>query len=98
MAWQLRGAWASGKEVVVVLDPDLHPVVPRIRGRVVYVSPTGAVAEVDDGTSGGAYSVPCAAVLAIRTPHFTEPLDALPPAEPAEVFPGQLPLGEEVIA
>ena len=97
MAWELRGAWAKGVEVVVVLDPDLHPVVPRIRGQVIYVSPTGAVAEVDDGSKGGAYSVPCSAVLAIRKPHFTEPLDLEPPA-PADGFPGQLEFGEEVIA
>lgn len=90
IAWELRGAWGSGREVSIRLNEALHPVVPRVRGRVVFVSVTGAYALVSDG-GGDPWHVPCAAVLAVRRPHFSEPLDRLT-AERAEVFPGQLEL------
>src|SRR5258708_2874420 len=89
-AWELRTAWALGREIVLVLDPEFTEL-PRVRGTVAGVAVTGAFVLVNDGLSGGPIHVPCLAILAIRRPHFTED----PPIEcPAADAPddGQLSL------
>lgn len=69
-AWELRTAWALGREVALVLDPD-HCTPERVRGLVVRVAPSGTAAWLDDGGAEPLH-IPCEAVLAIRAPHFHE--------------------------
>lgn len=69
-AWELRGYWARGTEVVAVLDQEIAQL-PRVRGIVVRVAATGAVAWFDDG-GDGEVTVPCAAIVNLRRPHFHE--------------------------
>lgn len=102
-AWELRGAWAAQREVVVALDPDLAAL-PRVQGYVESVSATGAYAVIRD--AAGACHVPLTIVLSIREPHFTErtdlPAGQLPPPPRRQEVPanqlafdltGQLDLG-----
>lgn len=73
-AWELRAAWASQKRVTLTLDPEIAELtVDRIRGTVEHVSSTGLFVIMLDGL--GEIHVPLAAVLSIRSPHFTEPAD-----------------------
>jgi hypothetical protein len=102
-AWELRTFWATGREVVVVLDPDVAAF-PRVRGIVHWVAPTGAAVRIDDGLGGGLAErdvgvlVPCVAILALRSPHFQEdgvaPRRVAPPR--VEADPNQLSIFEEV--
>jgi hypothetical protein len=90
VAWELRGAWAAAREVVLVLGRAAgRP--PRVRGYVQHVAATGAFALVWDG--GGESHVPLALVRAVRRPHFHEARDggavAPPPLRPRA--PAQLP-------
>lgn len=82
-AWELRTAWALGREVVVVLDGQEE----RVRGYVTHVSPSGAYALVDVDRFPQDLHVPCALVLTVRHPHFHE--DGPPkPDRPAPRFRG----------
>lgn len=91
-AWELRTAWALGREVVLRLDAE-RCTVPRVRGTVSHVAPTGAFVLMRDEREGDLH-VPCSLILAIRRPHFTEPLDAPEPSPEEEgQLPGQLRLG-----
>lgn len=65
---------------MLVLDRE-WAVVPRVSGRVVYVATTDTFASVDDG-GGDPIHVPLAVVLAVRRPHFSEPLDVAAIPEP----------------
>lgn len=93
-AWDLRGAWAGRRPVVVRLDGE-RVEVDRLAGYVEHVSPSGAYAVVDDLDRGEVH-FPCAVVLAVIRPHFHEPgaadlLAARPSRGPAlAVPPGQL--------
>jgi hypothetical protein len=80
-AWELRGAWASRRAVVLTLDATLA-MLSRVAGYVERVSPTGAVAEIED-LDGDRISVPLRVVLAVRRPHFHEPGDREALAAPA---------------
>lgn len=66
-AWDLRGAWAVGSEIVVAWPGG------RVRGYVEHVSPTDAFALVWDGAH--ALHVPLGLGPSVRRPHFHEPLD-----------------------
>lgn len=90
-AWELRGYWARRTVISVRLQADVE----RARGRVAYVSPTGAFALLS-GPEDEPLHVPCARILSIRRPHFTEPVDRPPPRrKPIELPPAdQLPLFE----
>lgn len=66
-AWELRGHWATLREVVVVW-PD-----GRVRGYVEHVTPTDVFALVWDGRA--TVHVPLGLLPAVRQPHFDEPLD-----------------------
>ena len=87
-AWELRAAWASGREVLLSLPRA------RVRGRVEHVASTGAFALVWDGA--GEVHVPCALVRSVRAAHFheggepVEPRRRGPALEPPP--PGQLAL------
>lgn len=88
-AWELRGAWAAQREVVVTAGRW------RVRGFVAHVAPTGAFAMVWDGRDE--VHVPLAQVGAVRRPHFTEPMDGAAVPRPAPrralpMLPGQLAL------
>jgi hypothetical protein len=89
IAWQLRGAWASRRAVVITLDAE-RTIVARVEGYVEYVSPTGATAEVDD-LDGDRITVPTSVVRSVRKPHFHEPHDAraaaAPPRTPRDLAP-----------
>lgn len=91
-AWDLRSAWATQREVVVVLDEGC--LIPRVRGTVEHVAPTGAFVRIHDGAATP-WHVPCALILAVRKPHFHEPLDEpVQLALDVEPMPGQMPLFE----
>jgi hypothetical protein len=85
VAWELRGAWAARRRVVLRLDAE-RCVVVRLVGKVAYVDPTGAFVEFADEDGGPRWKVHCRDVLAVRSPHFTEP-------GPAEPEPADDPLG-----
>lgn len=61
-AWELRAAWALGREVLLVLEEPARP--ERVRGYVVWVAPTGAVVRIDDGL-GEPLHVPVARILTV---------------------------------
>lgn len=86
-AWELRAAWATGREVIVVFE------LTRVRGIVTRVAPTGAAAWIDDGL-GEPMHVPCAAILSIRRPHFHEDgsTPRVAPRPQRVELPGQLNL------
>lgn len=101
IAWDLRGFLWSGKEVVL-LAPDADE--PRLRGLVVGVAPTDAVAWIDDARYDEPVAVALDHVVSVRQPHFHEEGDA--PERTREVFeprreappmPGQLRLGADRI-
>lgn len=77
VGWELRGAWASRREIVATLRADR----PRIRGYVEHVAATDAFALIWDGA--GMAHAPIERVLSIRSPHFSEPADGEPVAPPA---------------
>lgn len=79
IAWELRGAWASRREVVVVLMPAADRP-RRLRGYVQRVAATDAYALVWDGVAEA--HVPLALVLAVRSPHFSAPEDGDPVGPP----------------
>lgn len=91
-AWVLRGAWATQREVVIVLEGDRG----RVRGYVQHVAASNAYALIFDGV--GATHVPLAFTAAVRSPHFHEPLDGIevtPPRNRPAIplpHPGQLSL------
>jgi predicted methyltransferase MtxX (methanogen marker protein 4) len=68
-AWDLRASWASGREVIIVLEEGCR--MPRVRGYVISVAATGAYVMIDDGV-GEEWHVACSLILAVRTPHFHE--------------------------
>ena len=84
--WELRTAWATRKPVSLRLDRRAN--VERVRGRIDHVAASGFyVLVADEGMrkKGGPLHVPVALVLSVRSPHFTEPLDAeRPPEERAD--------------
>lgn len=88
-AWELRGAWARGLEIVVTFETSTGP--GRVQGEVVGVAVTNAFVLVAPA-GAGALHVPCAAILAVRRPHFSEPLDFQPELSPVEGQDGQLRL------
>lgn len=92
-AWDLRGAWATQREVVVVLEGNRG----RVRGYVEHVSASNAYALIYDGA--GTAHVPLAFAAAVRRPHFHEPLDGIEVTPPPrrrrrtiQLSPGQLAL------
>lgn len=88
-AWDLRGAMAGRWEVVVRLDgADLE----RIRGTVEKVAVTGAFAMLKPAGEEELIHVPCVAILSVRRPHFSEPLDQVRRPKGRPRFPGQLEL------
>lgn len=94
-AWDLRSAWALRRVVVLLLDADIT----RLAGWVDHVDATDAGADIET-LEGEIIRVPCATVLAVRSPHFQEPeharARAAVPRERRETvldrFPGQLAL------
>jgi hypothetical protein len=62
LAWELRGAWATGRRVALRLERERDPVVTRVEGHVRHVSPTDAFAVVAD------WHVPLDLVLALAFP------------------------------
>lgn len=107
-AWDLRAAWATRAVVVLSLDPDVA-VMARLAGYVERVSPTGATADLEpigapaeSWEAGGLITVPCAAVLSVRKPHWHEPADAAALCAPRrerrltvlDLYPDQLSFDE----
>lgn len=92
-AWELRTAWALGREVIIVLEDDGQPLPKEhVRGYVTHVAPTDAFAVLDvvaqeENELGGKLHVPCALVLTVRRPHFHEDGPARPD-RPAPRFKG----------
>jgi hypothetical protein len=93
VAWELRTAWAKLREVVVIMVPPRAETVgakgapadrDRVRGYVTSVSPTDAFALMWDGKDTA--HVPLGLVVAVRRPHYQEPLDGkpVPPPPPRE--------------
>lgn len=87
VAWELRGAWATQREVVVVMQGsagrtadtrDAPADRARVRGYVEHVAPTDAFAKMWDGS--GDVHVPIVRVATVRKPSFSEPLDGNPVA------------------
>jgi hypothetical protein len=76
-AWELRGAWAIQREIVVAWPGG------RVRGYVEHVAATNAFALVWDGTE--TVHVPLALLPSIRRPHYHEPLDGQAVAPPTPV-------------
>lgn len=68
-AWELRGYWASGREVRVTLGK--HCMIQTIVGLVTRVSVTGAFAILDG------WHVPCAEILATGRPTIQDRQDYL---------------------
>ena len=64
LAWELRGAWAARKRVVVVLTDRC--MVQRVEGFVQRVAVTGAFAIIDG------WHVPMSEVLTVRSPHHLQ--------------------------
>jgi hypothetical protein len=64
VAWELRGHWISQRRIVLTLTERC--MVRRVEGRVSYVSVTGAFAVIDG------WHVPCAEILGVARPHFTQ--------------------------
>lgn len=91
-AWELRGAWGTQREVVIVMEGKRG----RVRGYVEHVAASNAYALIFDGR--GSAHVPLAFVATVRRPHFHEPDDGDPVPRPARapreglpyVHPGQL--------
>lgn len=80
--WELRTAWATRKPVSLALDRRAR--YARVRGRIDHVAASGFyVLVADEGMrkAGGPLHVPVALVLSVRSPHFSEPLDADRPPE-----------------
>jgi hypothetical protein len=104
--WELRTFWAKGRELIAVLDPEWAGV-PRVRGYVLAVAPTGASCRIDDGGVSVSLDgrevvglhVPVAAILNLRRPHYHEDGEAARPdrgaPRRAETIPGQLDLFED---
>jgi hypothetical protein len=72
VAWELRGAWASGKILVFSLSERCEP--QRVEGRVRRVSPTGAFVVIEERTTAGfgrRWHVPTVDVLATLSPHYS---------------------------
>lgn len=99
LAWDLRGFLWSGKEVVV-LSPGAD--LPRVRGLVIGVTPTDALALIDDARWDEPVAIDLSGVASVRQPHYHEEGDA--PLRTREVFerhrgpeplPGQLSLGAQ---
>lgn len=90
VARELRLHWLTGRVVSLALDDRCY--CPRVKGRVRRVSPSAASATIEDAY--GEILVPLDAVLSVRLPHFTEPLDAATPGPPEtdrdREYPGQL--------
>lgn len=63
-AWELRGAWASGRRVVLTLSDRCQ--VRRVEGVVSYVSTTGAFV-VAQG-----WHIPTAEILGVAAPHHSQ--------------------------
>lgn len=86
VAWELRGHWATLREVVVVWPGG------RVRGYVQHVAPTDAFALIWDGLRET--HIPLAVVADVHRPHWTEELDGKPVSKPERhvifVYPGQL--------
>lgn len=99
IAWDLRGRLFSGQEVVVLI-PDGE--IPRVRGLVIGVSPTDAVAWMDDARFPEPVAVDLSKVASVRRPHFHEEGDAperrrpiFEPRRDPEPMEGQLSLGAQ---
>lgn len=88
VAWELRTAMALVREVVVVVDGDRR----HVRGYVVGVAASDAFAVVWDGAGDAHF--PMERILAVRRPHFSEPLDGRRVSPPSRrgvlVLDGQL--------
>jgi hypothetical protein len=70
IAWELRGAWATSRVVVVTLE--VPPcAIGRLAGKVKRVAVTGAFAVIDDAESGE-WHVPCERILRVAAPHFAD--------------------------
>ena len=83
IAYELRGAWAGGWEVVLVLNAG-----GRVRCRVITVATSDAFAIA--WTVDGELHVPLGLVAAVRRPHFHEdsgPAVDPPPKREAIVLP-----------
>jgi hypothetical protein len=87
LAWDLRGAWAARREVVIVLLDAT-----QVRGYVEHVAPAGGFALVWD--RAGILHVPISRVLSVRSTHFHQDGQPVPPPPPRVIFtpapPGQL--------
>lgn len=64
IAWELRGAWAAHKPVVVTLSPRC--LIDRVEGLIEHVAVTGAFAVIDG------WHIPCVDVLAVHKPHYSQ--------------------------
>lgn len=87
VARELRLHWLTGRVISVALDG--RALVPRVKGRVLRVSPTASSAMIEDAY--GEILVPLDAVLSVRLPHFSEPVDAETPGPPETDRDRQLP-------
>ncbi len=69
LAWELRRHWAAREDVVLRLSERAGSL--RVRGYVVYVSPTSAFCLIQDRPHGSALHVPVIDVLTVLRPHFS---------------------------
>jgi hypothetical protein len=63
-AWELRGAWAAHRRVVVTLSDRC--VVQRVEGLIEAVAVTGAFVVIDG------WHIPTADVTGVHRPHYTQ--------------------------
>jgi hypothetical protein len=98
--WELRAAWATRREVVLVLSERAD--LPRVRGTVEHVAPTGTVVHVLDEGEEDPIVVPAYLIRAVRRPHFHEDgVEARPAPAPRDLralnraAEGQRRIGEE---
>jgi hypothetical protein len=63
-AWELRGAWASQRRVVVMLTPRC--VIDRVEGLVERVAVTGAFVVIDG------WHIPTEDILTVLKPHHSQ--------------------------
>jgi hypothetical protein len=98
VAWELRGAWASQREVVVTLDEarpgpkhdDAPPGRKSVRGYVEHVAPTDAFALMWDGRSVA--HIPLARVMGVLRTHMDSRGRKVKPRErePIVLLSGQM--------
>lgn len=85
LAWEARGAWATGREVILSLDTAVCSL-PEVRGYIAAVSSTDAFVLVHEYGRSEPIHVPLDGVLALTRSHFHQ--EGWRPRE-ARVRPGQ---------